>query len=344
MNRPDTPSLRDHCAPDSETQDEQEERGAIVGDVQLALRQMGPWATSFFMHLALVVLALMLVFIMVPDVPEEDFIPKAAMTPSVSKMVSTATNPLTTDAKPINRRVINNTTPTVDPIDKITKATSSQSKLTNLGVSGGAAGGLGLPVIASGPGHKGMLDLPPGGPSGEQAKKIIYVLDASGSMVDSLPFVLKEMNQSISRLSSDQQFNAVFFVDGTAVEIPVPNLGWKRADAEAKLAVANWANSDVRSIVPQGRTDPIQAIRLAMKYQPEAIILLSDNITGRGRYELNHAELMGLLIKEDPKNHVVIHTVQFLSEDPSRALEQIASAHHGTHKFVTEADLGLARH
>jgi hypothetical protein len=175
--------------------------------------------------------------------------------------------------------------------------------------------------------------------SGGNAHKIIYIVDASGSLIDTLPFVIKELKRSISELSDKQQFTVIFFQAGREVE--VPPRGWKYATPENKTKVANWITLEQGNIIPRGSTDPVAAIKLAMRYKPELVFILSDNITGKGRYEVDRSDLMALLEQSNKDKKIKINTIQFLYPDPLKTLETISKAHGGVYKFVTEADLGL---
>ena len=70
------------------------------------------------------------------------------------------------------------------------------------------------------------------GATGGNAYKIIYIVDASGSLIDTLPFVIKELKRSINELSDRQEFNVIFFQAGDAIEVNVPRRGWKSATSE----------------------------------------------------------------------------------------------------------------
>jgi hypothetical protein len=95
------------------------------------------------------------------------------------------------------------------------------------------------------------------------------------------------------------------------------------------------------NIIPRGSTDPVAAIKLAMRYKPELVFILSDNITGKGRYEVDRSELLKLLEESNKDKKIKINTIQFLYPDPLKTLETISKEHGGIHKFITESDLGL---
>ena len=66
-------------------------------------------------------------------------------------------------------------------------------------------------------------------------RRQVYLVDASGSLIDTLPFVLRELQQSISKLSDQQKFTVIFF-QGKDVGLKVPPS--RRATADVKQSVS----------------------------------------------------------------------------------------------------------
>jgi hypothetical protein len=109
------------------------------------------------------------------------------------------------------------------------------------------------------------------------------------------------------------------------------------------------------SVVPSGRSNPVEAIERALDLKPQVVFLLSSNITGSGRYEVDLDALMARLDKLNPANPVdgrrpaVINCIQFLDPDPLDALRSIATTHgtqsdsaSGAYRFLGRSELGLA--
>ena len=117
---------------------------------------------------------------------------------------------------------------------------------------------------------------------GGNAKKIIYVVDASGSLIDTFPFVIMELKRSISELKDAQSFTVIFFQGEDHIEVPPPRL--KKATSENKLKVIEWVDPASGNVIPTGLSNPVKAITRALQYQPELIFLLSDNIPNPGHY------------------------------------------------------------
>lgn len=115
---------------------------------------------------------------------------------------------------------------------------------------------------------------PGGGPI-----RVVYVLDASGSMIDHLDAVKKRLLVDLSRLAFDERtgrgdsFNVIFFRSR-------PEAFWSRmllARDRNKVAAARW----IRQIRAWGQTQPLAALRLAFQSRPDCIVVLSDGQFGQ---------------------------------------------------------------
>jgi len=97
-----------------------------------------------------------------------------------------------------------------------------------------------------------------------------------------------------------------------------------------------------------GKSNPVVAIRTAMKLQPDVIYLLSENITGSGRYEVPPDELIAQLEKlnpVDPRNgrrRVQINCIQYLTKDSLGTMQRIAEIHGGDdgYTFIERGRVG----
>jgi len=191
------------------------------------------------------------------------------------------------------------------------------------------------------------------GLGGGAARRIVYVVDASGSMIGAFPVILRELRNSIDRLSAAQSFSIIFFQRDEAVETP-PAGQLMRATDENKARTLSWIDEN---IIPSGRSSPLNALERAMALTPEVIFLLSSNITGSGRYEMNPEALLAALDALNPVDPLTgrrgteINCVQFLDEDPLEALKLIARRHGGgddarsneadAYRFLNRSELGL---
>jgi len=166
----------------------------------------------------------------------------------------------------------------------------------------------------------------------QEAYHIVYVVDRSGSMLSTFEEVRSEMLRSITRLHPSQTFHVIFFASGTPKE-----------NSPRRLVYANKAHKReavqyLRTIQPQGQTDPVPALRRAFE------VLRQTPNTRRGR-------LIYLLTDADfPDNEKVIQTVRSLnadktvhintilhhyrSESAMKVLTQIAEENGGRFKYV----------
>lgn len=316
-------------------EEEEEEEATVAGEINEVMQAMLPWMTSVLFHLGIIVLALFLVwsYLMV-EPPEQPIIPVARLSENPGGQLSESES-LELQATQNVRQVQSEAVATDQSLDNLNNNTDS--KLELVGLSGGGAAGKIAPFGTTTGTSTGIGAKFYG--AGGNATKIIYVVDASGSLIDTLPFVIKELKRSISELSDKQSFTVIFFQAGSAIE--VPPRGWKSATSDTKKRVADWITLEAGNIVPRGSTNPVSAIKLALGYKPELVFVLSDNITGHGRYEVDREELLKMLNDANKDRKIKINTIQFLYPDPLNTLSDIAKQHGGIFKKITEADLGL---
>ncbi|MEM8737743.1 MAG: FHA domain-containing protein [Planctomycetota bacterium] len=165
-------------------------------------------------------------------------------------------------------------------------------------------------------------------------RRVVYVVDTSGSMVDSMnQGVLTWLSQEIRGLSSRDRFTVLFFRSSEVIEVPPQGL--KSGDA-ARDEVLAWFSPDQGNVRPRGRSEPFDALQLAGTYEPTEVVILSDDKFGdRGsRSAAFDARDIAPLFNA---SSVTVNTVQFYyqnSDDPR--LEQIAQRYGGTFEFVEE--------
>lgn len=300
-----------------------------------------PWSTSILVHLALVMVAIFVVWTTTRLTPDEGvMVPEVTLGQSPRAPMQLSPTRCTTELRldqQLNRhrRVASEFPVRATPaaLDEV------KPRATVLGVAGpttGARTPFGL-AVGDRPGGS-MYALPAG-----DAKTIVYVIDASGSLIDTLPFVLNELGRSIRSLSPRQSFAVLFFQDGRAIE--APPRGLSPANAEMKRRVMRWIQSP-RHIVPSGSSSPVAAVRRALAYRPDLVYLLSDNVTGTGPHELNQKELIQQIQKANTA-HTKINTIQFLYPDPLQrigltpTLKLISQTTGGQYKFIDGHELGL---
>ncbi len=319
--------------------DPTEQLGALTStDQEATVTRLMPWGFSLLLHTGLVLLALFVVWstvILTSD--EQIIIPTARLsaTPGAPLQLK-QTERLKTD--PLARR-------TVSPIRKqapIQMQTNPISDASLVGVLGASGEANPFEAALAGGGELRAQFLGSGG----NARRIAFVIDASGSIVGEFPFVIRELQRSVNQLSSRQYFTVIFYQGNDVKEVPPMGIDAKRATITMKEAVNRWLSPDQNNIELGGSSNPVRALRRAFSYEPQLIFLLSDAITGQGQYEIDQRKLLDEIDRIN-RAGTKINTLQFLQEDPlvkaglKSTMEQIATRSGGVYTFVSEKDLNI---
>ena len=165
------------------------------------------------------------------------------------------------------------------------------------------------------------------------ARKIVYVVDASGSMLLHLTTVVQSLEQSLHDLNKEQSFAILFFQKDQVITVPPAN---KLVSATSKniINAMKWIQESDH-VIPMGRSNPIKAIAKALRLKPDLVYLLSENIRGAGRYEVSPEQLLASLDSMNPvdsrnnRRRVRINCIEFLTSDPAQTMRRIAENHGG---------------
>ncbi|NIA21841.1 MAG: VWA domain-containing protein, partial [Anaerolineaceae bacterium] len=157
------------------------------------------------------------------------------------------------------------------------------------------------------------------------ARKIVFVVDRSGSMTDSIMYVKHELKRSIGVLKPNQQFFVIFYSSGPPQMMPVRKLLW------ATEANKQSAYEFIDNIVPIGQTDPDEALSEAFKLKPELVYLLTD-----GEFD---KKTVGHIDRLNRGHKVTVNTICFIYSNGEAILMEIANKNDGTYKYVGEDDL-----
>lgn len=182
------------------------------------------------------------------------------------------------------------------------------------------------------------------GVSTTNAQQIVYVIDASGAMIAYMPIILSHLRNSLDALSPEQRFAIIFYQGGSAHSFPAGG-GLSEANAREKDRALTWADG----IVPRQVSNPIPAFEVALRMQPDAVFVLSANITAAGRFEVDQSELLARLDQLNPVDRTTgarrtqINCIQFLDPDPLDTMRLISQQHGGErgYRFYSRRDLGL---
>jgi len=184
------------------------------------------------------------------------------------------------------------------------------------------------------------------GEGASNVKRVVYMIDASGSLIDIFPFVIRALERSIADLHPAQEFTVLFFQGDGYVESPPPGL--VHASPEARRRLFQWLDRRAGQVVPGGHASPVAALRQALEWGPDLVYLLSDNVTGTGPYEVDQRHLIDAILEA---NHAGtrITTFQFVYQDPlvryglPNTLESVTELTGGTYRFISAAQIGLHR-
>lgn len=315
-----------------------DERASVGDEVNTVLMALLPWGISFLFHAGLVLLAVFALWSTVAqDAEEEVIVPLVRLSATPGAPLQVRTEQRVRQQTSSSRRVIQ---PTQTASQQNTLNTRVNTETALIGVAGmsGKSSPFGT-TISSGAEFKTTFI-----GSGGNARKIAFLIDASGSLIDTLPFVITELKKTINQLSEKQQFTVIFFQGDQVIEVPPP--GFKDATGEAKQKVVDWIDLSNHNITPRGSSNPVPALERAMRYKPQLIFLLSDNITGRDQYAVDQRRLLAAIEKANTAG-TKINTLQFLYPDPlakiglKGTMELIAQDSGGVYKFVDGRELGL---
>jgi hypothetical protein len=201
-------------------------------------------------------------------------------------------------------------------------ATSKKPELSIIGIGAGGAD-FSQYGLTAGPGA-GPVFFGLGG-SARGIRRIVYVVDRSGSMLDTFGYVRKELERSINELRRSQKFHVIFFNSGPPLESPPRKL------VSAIQAQKTAFFAFLGDIFPEGSTNPEPAMRRALALKPDLIYFLTD-----GEF---HAILLERLDKWNRDRNVQIFTIAYFDERGASLLERIAREHGGKFRFVSESDL-----
>ena len=177
-------------------------------------------------------------------------------------------------------------------------------------------------------GNRGNLMGVPAG-----AHTIVYVCDASGSMINTFSSLKEQLVRSIQGLKSIQGFNIVFFQDEKCTAL---NDGLMFATPENKRKAFKWLEEQTTT----GTTNPIPGIELAFKNRPQLIYLLTD-----ADFPDNNA-VKNAIARLNKDRQTRLNTIIFVpgdGEEGSNAfkdlMNQIAKDNGGVYAHVKESEL-----
>lgn len=281
------------------------------------------WLLSIGLHLLLLAIMFALVFPYGPNDEDSDLpIAKTEIVGSLESasfsMSSTPDLTETTTVTPPDTLAFTPKPPTT-PID-LAPSRKPDLSIVGIGAGGGDFSRLGLSIGgSSGPKFFGL------GASAREAKRIVYVVDRSGSMLDTFQFVQAELHRSINELRRSQKFHVIFFNNENPLESPPREL--VSAIDKRKEAFFEF----LERVRPSGGTEPSSAIYRALSLEPDLVYLLSDGIDF-------DPELLRKIATWNAKVHAKIFTIAYVDRAGRKILERIARDNDGEFTFVSEDD------
>jgi uncharacterized protein YegL len=162
------------------------------------------------------------------------------------------------------------------------------------------------------------------------AKKVIFVIDTSGSMAGpKLTNAKAELRKTIEALPPTTQFNVVAF---NSTLIP-----WQKsmqtANTDMKNKAVAWANGQKA----QGATHTYDALRIALDQQPEAMYVLTDGEPTGGTI-VTPPEILEAIKQSNKYRRTTVHAIG-LSPGPengmfSQFLKELAAQNYGQYHRV----------
>jgi hypothetical protein len=167
-----------------------------------------------------------------------------------------------------------------------------------------------------------------GGVAAPAATRIVFLVDASGSMIGAFRAVIREVERTLRQLDSRQSFTVLLFQGDQVLSPRTLKGGLRPATPAAVDGVVAW----MREANPKDRSNPSKALTEAFRLDPQVVYLVSTDITGTGNYEIDREQLFTLLEKLNPRRgdgrrDTLVRCIQLLDDDRLGTLREIARRH-----------------
>ena len=164
--------------------------------------------------------------------------------------------------------------------------------------------------------------------AGGNARTVVFVCDASGSMISTFGSLKAELVKAISRLKSNQAFNVVFFQDEKSASLD-QNLVFATPDNKRKAF--QWLDT----ITTTGTTNPIPGIEQAFRNKPQLIYLLTD-----AEFPDNNA-VRNAITKLNRDKQTKVNTIIFVQ---GTAADETSQSFIDLMKAIAKDNLGMFSH
>ncbi|MEO0965887.1 MAG: hypothetical protein AAFY08_12290 [Planctomycetota bacterium] len=174
--------------------------------------------------------------------------------------------------------------------------------------------------------------VPPAPPAESRTRRVVYMVDLSGSLVDSLPEAVRWIGEALDGLEQPAVFTVLFFREGEVIE--APPYGLKPATFAMKWEAYDWMRPETGHVEAGGKATLSDAVLAALRYEVDRVVLLSDDGFGRGLSWVGGPTLLDEIALTLPNAGTRIDTVQFFYRDRAGAMEAIADRFGGEYTFI----------
>jgi len=164
-----------------------------------------------------------------------------------------------------------------------------------------------------------------------KSKKIVYVVDSSKSMnfphesvgKTRLGRVKLELAKSILAMDEHQQFFVIFFSD---FAIPMPARQLQPATPQSKQKFLSW----VARVPGVGTTEPLEALILALRLQPDTIYFLTD-----GQFNPSVVRAFNKVAENTHRNQtIIVNGICLGNREGEQLIRELAEKNSGTYTFI----------
>lgn len=193
-------------------------------------------------------------------------------------------------------------------------------------------------------------------PKSPAAQEIVFLIDASDSMVEVLPFVVNQVKGAVGQLQKKQRVTIVIFSGEGIYEVPGGGgvKGLRPVTVKFKQDIDHWLSLENHKYKIGGRDGrhAAAAIQEVLSYKPQLVFVLSNNLVGVGQGVPQHKLIQDNLMKEihkanDADSPTRFYALHFLDEDRlvraglKGTLQRLADETGGTYRFISAQDLNL---
>lgn len=164
------------------------------------------------------------------------------------------------------------------------------------------------------------------------ARRVVYIVDASGTMMTVFPSVKSQLRNALDILKPIQEFNIIIFRDENIHAFHGSRL--QPATPAIKSQAFNWIDEAHAA----GGTNPMPAMRMAFQMKPELIYVLSDGFDAVDDLDAVAREFRQL----NADGAVKVNTILIGAKSDPRlvsVMRQIATDSGGTFKTVEASEI-----